>query len=150
MNAAASSSLPRSPSPHRDGVHKGALLAFVWAGPVAWAAQLLCNFALASHTCFPQPATPLTQILPGWQRVWAALLIVNALAAAVAIAAAVMSLRHWYRAREEASGSSHDAFEAGEGRTRFLALCGVMNGFGFLAAIGFNTIALFVVPQCIG
>ena len=40
--------------------------------------------------------------------------------------------------------------EAGEGRTRFLAVCGLMSALGFAAAILFNTIAVLTVPPCVG
>ena len=38
-------------------------------------------------------------------------------------------------------------FEAGEGRTRFLALWGLMTSIGFLVAIVFSLVGLFVARE---
>jgi hypothetical protein len=38
--------------------------------------------------------------------------------------------------------------ERGEGRTRFLAMCGLMLSIGFFVAITFTSITLLLSPVC--
>lgn len=135
------------PAPHRGNVAVSVLFIGLFAGPIAWGLQLLINFALASHACYPDGA-PLTT--PGWHSAWGVILLLNIVAAILSLAGAALSYRHWQATREEHPGGAGHTIEAGEGRTRFLALWGVMTGFGFLVAILFNTLALFMVPQCAG
>ncbi|WP_297296033.1 hypothetical protein [uncultured Methylovirgula sp.] len=135
------------PAPRRGTISTALLFLGLFAGPVVWGLQLVINFALASHACFPDGA-PLAA--PAWHSAWGVILLLNLFAAVVALAGAALSYQHWQATRMEHHGDASHAIEAGEGRTRFLALWGVMTGLGFLAAILFNTIALFMVPQCAG
>jgi hypothetical protein len=137
------------PSPHRDQVSVSLLFLGLFAGPVAWGLQLVTNFALASYRCFPSDV-PRSSLLPGWQWSSAAILAINVAAAILALAGAAISYWHWQVARREHQGSVRHAVEVGEGRTRFLALWGVMTGLGFFVAIIFNTVAFVMVPQCAG
>ncbi len=137
------------PSPHRDRVSTPLLFFGLFAGPVAWGVQLVANFALASHRCYPSDM-PRASILPGWQWSSPAILAINIAAAILALIGAAVSFAHWQAARHEHQGSVGHAVEAGEGRTRFLALWGVMTGLGFFVAIVFDTIAFLMVPQCTG
>ena len=76
------------------------------------------------------------------------LLIVELIAMAMAFAAAIVAYASWRSTRHEAEGEARHMFEAGEGRTRFLALWGLMTSIGFLVAIVFSLVGLFVVPLC--
>jgi hypothetical protein len=51
------------PSPHRHRVSLSALLFGLFGGPVAWIAQLVVNYGLASYACFPGD-TPRTHVPP--------------------------------------------------------------------------------------
>jgi hypothetical protein len=137
------------PSPHRGRVGLGALLFGLFGGPAAWAVQVIVNYALASHSCFlgsiPRSGAP-----PGWTATWLALLLINIAALAVALAAAEMSRRQWRATRSEQPGSSDTLLQVGEGRTRFLAMCGMIFNLGFLVAIVSDTVAILVVPGCAG
>jgi hypothetical protein len=66
----------------------------------------------------------------------------------LALAGIAVSFMNWRTSREEASGTSGELVEAGEGRTRFLSLWGVLSGGGFLIGIIFNTIAFAMAPLC--
>jgi hypothetical protein len=140
---------PGHPSPHRSRAGLAELLFAVFGAPSAWAAQLVANFAVASHVCYPHDL-PLARLPANYAWSWGALLAINLIAVAMALIAAGVSIKVWRDTKEEHPGSAHRAIEAGEGRTRFLALCGMMTGFGFLVAILFNSLALFTVPQCTG
>ena len=50
---------------HSAGAGLGALSFGLSAGPLAWYIQLVINYALASHTCFPD-GSPLDRPPAGW------------------------------------------------------------------------------------
>lgn len=112
------------------------LLAFcVFAGPSAWAAHIVLNYALASRLCFPgrEPhllAGPVAGAL-------SAMTGLDVLAVAISAASAVLA----YRIRG-AAGNSHRE------RTRFIAQCGLLAGVGFSLATFFDAVAVFMVPLC--
>jgi hypothetical protein len=135
------------PAPHRDPVSSGLLALGLAAAPLAWGAQLVINFALASHACFPG-SRPLQSVAPGWAAVWSVLLIVELAAMTVALAGAAAAYRSWQATREESTGDTEDVMEAGRGRTRFLSVWGLLTSLGFAVAIGFSLIGLFAVPLC--
>jgi hypothetical protein len=67
------------------------------------------------------------------------------LAAALATALAVRNLRRTGREHADGSGGMMDA---GEGRTRFLAIWGIWIGVVFMLGIAFNTISVFWAGLC--
>lgn len=135
------------PSPHKHLVSDAALFAALLAGPLAWSAQLLLNYGLASHACFPgeRPRDALTQ---GWAWLHAGLLAINFAALAVALAGTVASFFLWRRTRREAQGDHAHLLEAGQGRTRFFAIGGVWSGVWFILQILFGSIAALGAPGC--
>jgi len=135
------------PSPHRHRVGLAALFFGITAGPIAWIVQLVINDAIASHACFPHDRPLIAAASNG---VWITALIVNLVAALLAIGGALVSARSWRASREEHPGPAEHLLDAGEGRTRFMAICGEIASWGFLLAIIFNTVNLLTVPQCSG
>jgi hypothetical protein len=136
-------------SPQRGGVAVPVLLFGVFAGPLAWGIQLVVNYALAVYPCF-SAGVARASVPPGSQSGWSAILAINISAGILALVGAAVSWRNWGSVHNEHPGSTSHALEGGEGRIRFLALCGMMTGLGFFAAIVFDTIALSMVPQCTG
>jgi hypothetical protein len=135
------------PAPHAGAVGTGVLFAALLASPMAWTLQLLVNYGLASHACFPREA-PHPTAIPGWGWTWSASLAINLVALAVACAATVVAFRLWQRTSTEVHGDHDRLLEAGEGRTRFLAVWGIWAGVWFALSIAFNTILVFEVPLC--
>lgn len=146
-NAVSASPRARQSLPPPDRVALLTLLFGVLGAPVAWGLQLVVNYGLASHICYVGD-TPRT--MPIWRSAWTVILVLNVLAALLALASTALSYQRWQATRQEFHRNASEALEVREGRTRFLALWGVMTGSGFFLAILFNTIALFMVPQCIG
>ena len=105
----------------------------LWIGPGSWIIQLLVNYALTSHSCYPD-GSPLADQPPAWDFVWSGLLIFNLAALATALAAGAVALSR----RPRSLG----------GPSRFLATSGAMTNLGFAVAILFEIAALFVVPSC--
>ncbi len=133
------------PAPHRTRVSDGLLFSALLASPLAWSAQLLLNYGLASHACFPN-WTPKASPIWGW--LYSSLLAINLAALAIAIAATVVSFVMWRRVSEEAAGGHEHLLDAGQGRTRFFAIWGVWAGVWFIIQILFGTIAAVGVPGC--
>jgi hypothetical protein len=132
-------------APHRHRVSLTALFFGLAAAPTAWNAQLLFSVALSAHACYPRDV-PLA--LPIWSGLWWILLAIGAAGMALAIAGGLVSWRSWRLTFEEAPGSAHHLLDLGEGRTRFLAMFGVLASFLFALALLFATAAVFVVPLC--
>jgi hypothetical protein len=147
IDHATSMTSPEHPSPYRDRVSLALLLFGVFAGPVAWSGQFAANYILAVDPCFLTRVVNTEPVLRG-RSDWLAILIVNLVAALLAIAGGIISLRIWRISRHEQPGTASEAVETGEGRTRFLAIWGIMTGFGFLAAILFDTVGVILVPRC--
>jgi hypothetical protein len=133
------------PAPHRARVGLAALLFGIAAAPAAWDAQLMLSVALSGHACYPRErllAAPL------WSGLWSILLAISVGGIGIALAGGVVALRSWRRTRAERPGSGHHLLESGDGRTRFMAMCGLLTSAVFLLALIFGTAALFVVPLC--
>jgi hypothetical protein len=135
------------PAPDAGAVGLPLLFAGLLLPPLAWTIELFVDYGLASHACFPR-AQPLLSTPPGWGTVWSTLLAVNIAALLVACVATFISFCIWRRTRGAVSSRQEELVEAGEGRTRFLAVWGIWTGVWFAIAILFNTIAVFAVPTC--
>lgn len=136
------------PSPHRGRVSVTALLVALAAGPAAWVAQLMLGYGLSSYACFPgdQPweqAPP-----PGWGGERPALIAINLVCLALALAGFWIALGAWRRVRGEKEGGVTHLLTRGEGRSRFLALCGMLDCAVFAIAILFDTAGILGVPSC--
>lgn len=132
------------PAPHRERVLLAALNFGLLAAPSAWALQLLINYAASSYACFPG-GSPGSASGTG---VWTALLIVELVALIVAVAGAAVAWRSWNITRHETSGHAQEMVDVGHGRTRFLAMWGLLISIGFSLAIVFSLAGLFMVPLC--
>lgn len=146
--AAAKSREATHPSPQRDRVSLWLLIGGLAAGPAAWIAQLVVSYGLASHACFPSTQPWLTTPPPGWAFEAAWLTALNLICLSVAVAGALVSWRLWRRTRHEMGGDTETALEIGEGRTRFIAHCGILTGTGFAVAIAFATLQPFLLASC--
>ena len=133
------------PAPHRKRVGLAALLFGVAAAPFAWNSQMLVSSSVAGYVCFPH-ATPLsTPVWGGWQPV---LFAIAGVSIALAIVGGLVSWRNWRRTFNERPGSAHHLLDLGEGRTRFMAMCGMLASALFVYALLFGITALWLVPAC--
>lgn len=142
----------RHPAPHRARVRLPLLLFGLGGAPAAWLAQTSANYAFAAQACFVAGARQ-TVAAPGPHVPHTVLWLINLGTVGVALACAAISYRHWRATRGEVAGAPahhHHLLDVGEGRTRFLALCGLLAALTFLAATLFGTVGLVVVPPCPG
>ncbi len=139
MSSEARSFAPH-PAPHRYEVHPLALIFGLLAAPLAWSANLIIKYGLASYACFPGQSplkTPSTQF--GW--VASVLPLIDVVAFAISLAAIWISFRSLQQVKREMAGNVDALAEIGEGRTRFLALWGMWIGLLFALAIVFSFVA---------
>lgn len=138
------SPIPRHPAPHRH--RAGGALAFaLLAAPLAWLAQISVNYGVASHACYPG-AEPFLVMVAQWP--WPVVTAVNILSLVVAVTGSAIAYRTWQLTRGEASGDIGKTVEAGEGRTRFLSVWGILASAGFAIALLFSLVAIVGVPPC--
>jgi hypothetical protein len=133
------------PAPQRNRVGLAALLFGIAAAPAGWNAQLLLSVALSGHACYPR-ARLLS--VPLWGNLWWILLAISIFGIVLAIAGGAVAGRSWRRTHTESPGSAHHLLDRGEGRTRFMAMCGMLTSAVFLLALVFGTAAFFLVPMC--
>ena len=130
---------PRTPS-------TAALLFGVFGGPVAWNAQLVANYALATYPCFRGGITR-SEPLPGWEAEWPLLLAINLAAILITSASVAVGLQAWRSARRSRAAGG----DTQRGATlRAMGIAGLMSGGVFLIAIVFALVALLMAPQCSG
>lgn len=136
-------SSPQHPAPARQQVSLFALWFGLLAAPTAWMSNELILYYLASQFCHGDAmALPLTQGFSPW------LLAFTVLALLVAVAGTGVSYLSWQKSRQEKEGSGHFLAEVGEGRTRFIAMFGLLSSSGFSVAFIFIFMQLYVLPAC--
>jgi hypothetical protein len=130
------------PAPQRDRVAVWETCLGLAGGPLAWFVQLAAGYAIAAAPCYSGP----DRDAGGQASLWVVALYLACLA--LALAGGLMSLIVYRRTRCETDHDEAMLLEGGHGRTRFLALWGMLLGFGFAGVILVNGIALVGVPAC--
>jgi hypothetical protein len=136
----------RHPAPYRERVGWFAIFYGLFAAPVFWSGDLMTEFALASHACYPG-IVPLAHAEPGFGWVWPTVLGFHILALVLIASGFVVSLRNW-RLTGPPEGHAHHLMEVGEGRTRFIGLVGMAFSMMFFVITATETIAMAWVPLC--
>ena len=140
---------PERPLPRLGIVAVMGILFTVFGGPLAWFLQLCTGYALATQPCFRGGSrSPLPP--PALQWTWPAMVLCMIAAIVIALLAFSASWRAYRRSREETLGDTHRVFEEGAGRTRFLALWGMVLGCGSAIVAAFTTVAFMTLPRCAG
>jgi hypothetical protein len=144
------------PAPARNDVSAGLLWFGLVGGPAAWTIQTLVDLAVTSHGCYPRLYPLASPMLAGLRAI---VITVSIAALIVCIVAALAAIRTWSRTRHEhqrssGAGEKHAPsaalLETGEGRTRFLALSGLMTSIVFTIAVLAHTVSIFIVGPCGG
>jgi hypothetical protein len=129
------------PAPAGRAVAPAALWFGLFGAPMVWSLQLLASYALVAHGCYPD-AEPMTMpVIPGLRTL---VLGTGVAALAVALLAGGSAWRSW-----RATKGGHEALlEAGEGRTRFMALAGMLLSAVFVLGIVMNVVPLLLLRPC--
>lgn len=150
MNAAADhGSLSHHPAPQRKRVSTFSSAFGLLGGPLAWFVHLCGGYGLASWSCFPKDQRGMAPLVGAS---WSGPVMIGLLVAGVVIAALslVIARRNFNRTRGEGAGEQGHVSEVGAGRTRFIALWGMLLGGGFAVATLFDVVAFLVLPRCAG
>ena len=142
-------SVSRRSAPHAHRVKWHENWFGLFGGPLAWYLQLCAGYALASQPCF-RAGYRVPAPVPALQWTWSAMILAMLAAVAVAVLSLLASWRTLRRTREEAPEGSTLWSEAGTGRTRFLALWGVLLGSAFALAAATTAVAFILLPRCAG
>jgi hypothetical protein len=142
-------SLSHHPAPHREQVSILASAFGLLAGPLAWFIQVCAGYAMASWPCFPGEQRNLLPP-PGYGWTWSAIIAASVAAFIISAAACFVSYRTYERVRNESHGDHQHLMDVGSGRTRFLALWGMVFSAAFAVGIAMNAVAYFVLPRCAG
>ncbi len=133
------------PAPQRERTRQGALWFSVLAAPLGWAAHLLANYSIAGRNCVG--AADIGEMArPGGQLT--AILLIDLSAALLALAAGYIALQRWLDTRTEKGGGAHHLVHSGEGRRRFLAMCGMLTSTLFGLAVAIDAIGSILGPPC--
>ena len=136
------------PSPARGRVKVVWLLTGLGGAPTAWVVQQLVDYGLASDACTLTQGRHGQQATTGFGGETPVLVAINLVCLALAVAAGVLSWSHWRATQGEKGGGVHAQLSIGEGRTRFLAVAGMMTAFTFALAILFGAIEPLMIPRC--
>jgi len=135
------------PSPHRHRVRRLALWFGLLGAPVAWSLQELINVSLAGQACFPRD-TPLA--MPLFEHLSRISVGVAAVAFVVCVVAGVVAYAVWQKTRNEKPGDAHQLLGSGDGRTRFMAMAGMMTSGLFAIGIALAALNLAAISPCGG
>lgn len=133
------------PAPERSKASLRALLFGLAAAPLAWSAQSILGYSVTSRACFPGDTPRST---PAFAYVWSVVLTVNVIALIVGVLGTLVAFMSWSATQREYSGGQNSLLDVGEGRTRFLAMCGILVGTGFVVAILFTTLTVLLASAC--
>jgi hypothetical protein len=150
MSQSSSTSIDARSAGRNGGAWSGALLYGLLVAPLIWAVQLYLNYGLASHACFPDGA-PRASFLPGWERIWVLLLVVNLVCVIICAIGLLASGYSWRRLRNRqalAAGADSEPAHTSEERMKSFALAALMVSGVFTTAILFNTLYLWALSTC--
>lgn len=124
-------------------------LAALWFGilaaPLAWSAQELVCYYLASRLCRPGAAGYGTGLA---LRLSPSFLVVTAVTLLIALAGAWTAWTNWRKVRDIRRESNLHPREIHAERSRFMARCALVTNVGFLGAFVFMTAEFIVAPLC--
>jgi hypothetical protein len=78
----------------------------------------------------------------------ATMLVIDLIATLIAATAGYVAYQHWLETKSEKGGGAHHLVHSGEGRTRFLAMCGMLASGLFGVAVIIDAIGTIVGPPC--
>jgi len=132
------------PSPHRDKTSPLALFTGLLLAPLAWFIQLCIETPLLSARCYPheQPFSGPVPEISAW------VLLVDALTLLLTICSFAVSWRSWCRTHREKPGDRERLLGSGDGRTRFMAMSGMLSSGLITVAVVYISMLHIVLREC--
>ena len=134
------------PAPDRAQVSLGLLMFGIFGAPAAWMLQLVAGASIGGLVCLGPHGTALATARADWAN--PAMIAINLAALLIAAVALAASFRTLHQTGSGYAEGHDSVMEAGEGRSRYMAIWGVWTSLLFIFAIAFNTIAVFWSGLC--
>jgi hypothetical protein len=134
------------PAPHRERAPSLALAFGLLSAPIAWVVHLLVNYSIAGQSCFG--AAEMEGVALSSHDALSTIFVVDLGALALAVSAGYVAFELWKKTKNEKSGDTQELVQAGEGRTRFMAMCGILTSTLFGLAIAVDALGSIVGPSC--
>jgi len=132
------------PAPHRAKASLWSLWVGLLLAPVAWYVQLTIDTALLGNAC-DAANTPHAS---GMASVLAMVLATDVAALALTALAAMFAWRNWHRTSREQAGGGHQLLASGAGRTRFMAMAGLLTCGLIALAVVYSLASHLLLREC--
>ena len=126
------------PSPARAEVSPLRLIAGALLAPIGFGVQVVIGYTVGAVGCARQLAP------------WPVMLVVTVVALGAIFGGLTISIGNFRLTRDEAEGDHARLQDRGEGRTRFLAYCGLCSSGIFALATLVQLASMIVLHQCVG
>jgi hypothetical protein len=133
----------QSPDSHVPGVAR--LFAGMVLAPLAWALEVLIGYSLAAQACYP---TEVALAAPTWSNLRAVVEGVSIALWLLLFVGAAIAWSNWKATRPQSNVEPHRIVQSGDGRPRFMALCGVVVSGLFAVVLLFTSVGILWVPSC--
>lgn len=134
-----------------DGTGAGAppgivrLYAGMTVAPLAWSLHILFGYTLAAHACFP---ADMALGRPLWPDLRSIVAIATGAAWLMLAAGCLIAWMNWRATHDASTAGPGRILQTGDGRPRFMALCGVLVSGVFAIALCFTSAGVFLIPDC--
>ncbi|MDH7974201.1 hypothetical protein QH494_18585 [Sphingomonas sp. AR_OL41] len=126
------------PSPAKGGLPQWRVITGVTLAPVAFSLQVIASYVVAAERC-GAGSNP---------DIW--LVAINLVALAAVVAGLAVAVVNFRATRSEKPGGHQAVQEIGEGRTRFLAYCGLCASAIFGLAVMVQFTSILTLSTCLG
>jgi hypothetical protein len=146
MSQSSTMSGPAHPAPHRERAPYLALAFGLLSAPIAWVLHLLVNYSIAGQSCIG--AAEMDGGTLSSRDALSTIFVVDLGALALAVSAGYVAYELWKKTKDEKAGDAQKLVQAGEGRTRFMAMCGILTSTLFGLAVAVDALGSIVGPPC--
>jgi hypothetical protein len=136
---------PSHPGPLRGAVSGWALATGLVAAPFAWLLDELGSYFISATECQLKGSGDVMMMVRGSSPAY---LLLTAVTWLIALGGLWLALHNWRKTRDEHPGGGHHLLALGEGRTRFVAMCGLMASIVFTFGFLYLTLQMFAAPLC--
>ena len=134
------------PAPHRERAPYLALAFGLLSAPLAWVLHLIVNYSIAGQSCLGAAEKEVGTL--NSRDALSTIFIVDLGTLALAVSAGYVAFELWKKTKDEKAGGAQRLIRAGEGRTRFMAMCGILTSTLFAVAIAVDALGSIVGPPC--
>lgn len=138
-----------SPLKETDSDHPGPGVVRLFAGmviaPLAWALQVLIGYSVAAYACYP---TDVALVEPLWPHLRLIVGSISVVLWIVLLVGCAIAWANWKATRPHSDVTPHRIMQSGDGRPRFMALCGVVVSGLFAVVLLFTSVGILWVPTC--